>query len=150
MKYVHVVVTLELEAKLQAAEEVKQILAQMELEDERLEQAVDKEGCRQLFRPNGQCGIGVASSDEDIEGVDEVDYSEGEEEDESKPQAEKEVSNHQGICDQCLPSSQVKAKGKSKKKNLRDGLRKEIKDKVKVLRARGKKKVKTTAGEGAK
>jgi hypothetical protein len=141
---------LELEAKLQAAEEAKQILAQMELEDERLEQAVDKEGRRQLFRPSGQRGTGVASSDEDIEGVDEVDYSEGEEEDESEPQAENEVSNHQGICDQRLPSSQVKAKGKGRKKDLRDGLRKEIKDKVKVLRVRGKKNAKTTTGEGAK
>ena len=100
---------LELEAKLRVAEEAKQILAQMELEDERLEEEVEEEGHRQLFCPNGQSSMGVVSSDEEIEGVYEVDYSEGEEEDEPEP--EKEVSRYRGICYQILTIEPGKRKG---------------------------------------
>ncbi len=71
----------------------------MELEDERTEEAVVEEGHRRLLHPKGQSGTGVVSDNEEIEGLDKVDYSEGEEED-SEPK--KEVSRFQRICDQLL------------------------------------------------
>ena len=58
---------LELQAKLQAAEEAKQILARMELEDERLEKAVEEEGRQRVFHPDGQQGTWVVSDNEEFE-----------------------------------------------------------------------------------
>lgn len=103
--------------KLHTAEHAKvakQILAQMEIEDKRLEEEVEEEGHQQLFHPSGQRGTGGVNPDKEFEGLDEVDYSEGEDEDESEP--EKEVNTYQGISGQCLPSTQVKGKGKGQKK----------------------------------
>ena len=139
---------LELVAKQQAGEGAKQLLAQMELEDKRVEEAMEEEGCRRLFHPSGQGGPGTASSEEDFD-LDLVDDSEGEEEDDLG--TEKEVSGVPlaGICDQLLTilgqveakeKGKGKANGQSKKVYVRTKLRKEIADKAEALRGARKKK----------
>ena len=141
---------LELVAKQQAGEGAKQLLAQMELEDESVEEVMEEEGCRRLFHPSGQGCPGTASSEEDFD-LDLVDDSEGEEEDDLG--TEKEVSGVPlaGICDQLLTilgqveakekgKAKAKAKGQSKKAYVRTKLRKEIADKAEALRGAGKKK----------
>ena len=79
---------LELEAKLRAAEEAKNILAQMELEDERIMQGIEEE-CRQPLDYH----TGILVSDEefridDIE-TDEDDDDDEEEEEEEEPKRKK-------------------------------------------------------------
>jgi hypothetical protein len=81
---------LELEARFQAAEEAKQMLAWMELEDERIEEAVEEEGQWQLIQLDEKGDTGVVSIQEVIEGLDEVS---GDEEDDSESEPDKvEVS----------------------------------------------------------
>ena len=140
---------LELVAKQQAGEGAKQLLAQMELKDERVEEAMEEEGCRRwLFHPSGQGGPGTVSSEEDFD-LDLVDDSEGEEEDDLG--TEKEVSRVPlaGICNQLLTilgqveakeKGKGKAKGQSKKAYMRTKLQKEITDKAEALCGARKKK----------
>jgi hypothetical protein len=88
---------LELEAKLCAAEEAKNMLAQMELEDERIVEEIEEE-CRQPLDRHLQGQTGIPESDcEEIEGVAEVDYDtdeEPEEESEEKETCKGKVSPH--------------------------------------------------------
>ena len=79
---------LELEAKLRAAEEAKNILAQMELEDERIMQGIEEE-CRQPLDYH----TGILESNEefridDIE-TDEDDNDDDDEEEEEEPKRKK-------------------------------------------------------------
>jgi hypothetical protein len=78
---------LELEAQVQAAEAVKQQLALMDLEDERIEEVFQEDGRRGL--QFGQNDEALSSGDEEFEGLDEVD---SDEEDSPSPEPEKEVS----------------------------------------------------------
>jgi hypothetical protein len=81
---------LELEARLEAAEEAKQMLARMELEDDRIQEAVEEEGQRRLIQLDEKGDTGVVSNQEVIEGLDEVS---GDEEDDSESKPDKvEVS----------------------------------------------------------
>jgi hypothetical protein len=98
-------------AKLQAAEEAKHMLAQMELEDERMEEAVE-ESRQQFSCPNGQGSPDVVNSDGKFDLV----------------ASEKEVSGFPMISDQLLTEP-----GQSKRKERVEGqaeLRKEIKAEV--------------------
>jgi hypothetical protein len=88
----------ELEARLQAAEVVKQELALMNLEDERIEEAFEEEGRRRL-----QFGQSTSSGDEEFEGLDDVDSNE---EDSPSPEPEKRVRTHSERCaNDYLPSN---------------------------------------------
>ena len=75
----------ELEAQLKAAEALKQQLALMDLEDERIEEAFEEQGRQRL-----QNDEGLSSGDEDFD-FDEVDSNE---EDSPSPEPEKEVRTH--------------------------------------------------------
>ena len=65
------------------AEEAKQTLAEMELEDERIEEAVEEEGRQRLIQQKVK-GYTIVSDQEVIEGLDEV-SSDSDEEDDSEP-----------------------------------------------------------------
>jgi hypothetical protein len=74
---------LELEAKVCMAEEAKNVLAQMELEDEEMLEELEEEGCLLDYHLQGQ--VSVLESDEEnfpeIEEIEDVtDEDEGEEE----------------------------------------------------------------------
>jgi hypothetical protein len=85
----------ELEEQVQAAEAVKQQLALMDLEDKRIEEVFEEEGCPQF----GQIDKDISSSNEEFEGLDEVDSNK---EDSPSPEPEKEVCRVQAIYDQLL------------------------------------------------
>jgi hypothetical protein len=88
----------ELEARLQAAEVVKQELALMNLEDKRIEEAFEEEGRRRL-----QFGQSTSSGDEEFEGLDDVDSNE---EDSPSPEPKKVVRTHSERCaNDYLPSN---------------------------------------------
>ncbi|KAI9437361.1 hypothetical protein BJY52DRAFT_1230174 [Lactarius psammicola] len=118
---------LELKERLQAAEEAKRALAQMALEDEMAEEAVEEEGRQRLVRPNKKKNISKVSSLEEVFDLDNV--SGDEEEDDSEPS---------GV--------EVKQRRKAFSKTE---LRNEIQGKTEALRAAGgRKKAKATAHEG--
>ncbi|KAI9465236.1 hypothetical protein BJY52DRAFT_1183821 [Lactarius psammicola] len=118
---------LELKERLQAAEEAKRALAQMALEDEMAEEAVEEEGQQRLVRPNKKKNISKVSSLEEVFDLDNV--SGDEEEDDSEPS---------GV--------EVKQRRKAFSKTE---LRNEIQGKTEALRAAGgRKKAKATAHEG--
>ncbi|KAI9438989.1 hypothetical protein H4582DRAFT_1813942 [Lactarius indigo] len=148
---------LELEEKLRIAEEVKDMLAQMELEDERFEEGIEEE-CRQTHKHHQQReALTIEESDEEIQGIDEVDETEDdnnedddddEGDDEDKGTGKAKVSPHPNTEDGVdhLPASQGKAKRKAGKA-LRTKFRKEINVKAAALRgARGQKNAKPKDG----
>ncbi|KAI9429815.1 hypothetical protein H4582DRAFT_1825696 [Lactarius indigo] len=122
---------LELEEKLRIAEEAKDMLAQMELEDERFEEGIEEE-------------YEVDETEDDNNEDDDDD--EGDDEDEGTGKAK--VSPHPNTEDGVdhLPASQGKAKRKAGKA-LRTEFRKEINVKAAALRgARGQKNAKPKDG----
>ncbi|KAI9430663.1 hypothetical protein H4582DRAFT_1823707 [Lactarius indigo] len=125
---------LELEEKLCIAEEAKDMLAQMELEDKRFEEGIEEE-----------CRIDEVDETEDDNNEDDDD-DEGDDEDEGTGKAK--VSPHPNTEDGVdhLPASQGKAKRKAGKA-LRTEFRKEINVKAAALRgARGQKNAKPKDG----
>ena len=84
----------QLQAQKKATDEVKQMIAQMGLEQERTEEAVAEEGRQRLTF--GQSNKRSTSGDEDFD----LDGADDGEEDDSEP--EKEVSTFRKICDQLL------------------------------------------------
>jgi hypothetical protein len=79
------------------AEVVKRQLALMDLKDERFEEVFEEEGRQGL--QIGKNDKDLSSSDEEFEGLDEVDSNK---EDSPTPEPEKEVCTVRAICDQLL------------------------------------------------
>ncbi|KAI9449193.1 hypothetical protein BJY52DRAFT_1192814 [Lactarius psammicola] len=90
---------LELKERLQVAEEAKRALAQMALEDEMAEEAVEEEGRQQLVQPNKKKNISKVSSLEEVFDLDNM--SGDEEEDDSKPSG---VEANQFLSDARYPT----------------------------------------------
>ncbi|KAI9430282.1 hypothetical protein H4582DRAFT_2087201 [Lactarius indigo] len=130
---------LELEEKLRIAEEAKDMLAQMELEDERFEEGIE-EDCHQTHKHHQQReALTIEESDEEIQGIDEVD--------ETEDDNNKDDDDDEGD-DEDEGTGKVKGKAKRKAgKALRTEFHKEINVKAAELwGARGQKNPKPKDG----
>ncbi|KAF8259079.1 hypothetical protein EI94DRAFT_1707407, partial [Lactarius quietus] len=120
-----------LEAKLQGIEEAKDVLAQMELEDESLKEEVEEQGRQRL--PNPFAPYHESSGDEEFEGWDDV-------EDITDDNIEEDIVDDDLEPEPEVVEVQGRGKGKGRKASSRE-LCKDVKDKADRLRVAGGKKV---------
>lgn len=153
-----------LEERLCAADEAKQMLAQMELENKRFVEGIEEEYCQPLVFCREEKILPVSGCEYKIlEGLEEIEETEAEETDDEVDGADEEaigvddseedtckvkVSLSQSIDSiDYLPAGQgeVKAKGRKALSKNWAALCKEIRDKAEVLKSIGEKK---NAGSG--